>query len=125
MNKEAVSILSIWVNIFLGISKVAVGAVINSAALVADGIHSATDFLSSLGVYFGIRAAQKPVDKDHPYGHYAAETIRGMFVVFLLAISGFWIIFEGMESILNPEAVRFSFWGIIVIVFSVFVLFNF
>ncbi len=120
MNKEAVSILSIWVNIFLGISKVAVGAVINSAALIADGIHSATDFLSSLGVYFGIRAAQKPVDKEHPYGHYAAETISGMFVVFFLAVSGLWIIFEGVESVLSPEAVRFSFWGIAVIVLSVF-----
>ena len=120
MNKETVSILSIWINIFLGISKVVVGAVINSSALIADGIHSATDFLSSLGVYFGIRAAQKPVDKEHPYGHYAAETISGMFVVFLLAVSGLWIIFEGVKSGLNPEVVHFSFWGIVVIVFSVF-----
>ena len=120
MNKETVSILSIWINIFLGASKVVMGVLINSSALIADGIHSATDFLSSLGVYFGIRAAQKPVDKEHPYGHYAAETISGLFVVFLLAISGLWLIFEGIESIFSQEVVHFSFWGIIVIVFSIF-----
>ena len=121
MNKESVSILSIWVNIFLSVAKAIAGAIINSTALIADGVHSATDCLSSLGVYFGIKAAQKPIDKEHPYGHYAAETISGMFVVFLLALSGLWIVFEGIESISNQEAVHFSFWGIIVIVFSVVV----
>ena len=119
MNKESVTILSVFVNIFLGASKLTVGFIINSAALIADGVHSCTDFISSLGVYFGARVAKKPVDREHPYGHYAAETISGLLVVFLLVVSAVWIIYDGLNSVLNKEVVQFGIIGIVVIIISI------
>ncbi|MCK4520254.1 cation diffusion facilitator family transporter [Candidatus Parcubacteria bacterium] len=120
MNKESVSIFSILANIFLGISKLVIGLMINSAALVADGIHSATDFVSSLGVFIGIKIAKKPADKEHPYGHYAAETLSGLGVVLLLILAGIWIMYDGVGSILNKNIIQLSSIGIIVVVFSIF-----
>jgi cation diffusion facilitator family transporter len=119
MTKESVSILSVLVNIFLGISKVAIGFLINSSALVADGVHSTIDFISSLGVYIGIKVAKKPVDKEHPYGYYAAETISGLLVVFLLIISAIWIVYDGLNSILNKEIVQLSIVGFIIVIVSI------
>ncbi len=120
MNKESVSIISIFANIFLGISKLVVGFMINSAALVADGIHSATDFVSSLGVYIGIKMGKKPADIEHPYGHYALETISGLGVVILLVISAVWIIYEGLGSIISKNVIQLGSIGIIVVVVSIF-----
>lgn len=119
MKKESVSILSTLVNLLLGASKLAVGFMINSAALLADGVHSGLDFISSLSTYLGIKVAKKPVDEKHPYGYYLAETISGGIVILLLAASAFWIIFEGAVSLLEKEVVQVSLWGFIVIVASI------
>ena len=119
MTKESVTILSVVVNAFLGASKIVVGSMINSAALLADGVHSITDFISSLGVYIGTKVAKKPVDKEHPYGHYAAETISGLLVVFLLVVSAVWIIYDGLNSIFSQEVVRFGSVGLAVIIISI------
>ncbi len=119
MDKQGVTILSVFANIFLGAIKIVAGFMINSAALIADGIHSVTDFMSSLAVFFGVRLAKKPVDKEHPYGHYAAETISGLVVVFILIISGIWIMYDGINGILNQEAVKFGIVGFIVVGISI------
>ena len=73
MNKEKVSILAIFVNFFLGGIKFFVGLMINSIALMADGIHSGVDIFSSFFSYLGIRVAKKPATKKYPYGLYSAE----------------------------------------------------
>jgi cation diffusion facilitator family transporter len=119
MTKESVTILSVLVNAFLGASKVVVGLLVNSAALLADGIHSITDFISSLGVYVGTKVAKKPIDEKHPYGHFAAETISGLLVVFLLVVSAVWIIYDGLNSVLNKEIVQFGAIGLIIVIISI------
>lgn len=119
MSKESVSILSVLVNAAVGLAKALIGLMINSSALLADGIHSITDFISSLGVYIGIKVAKKPVDKEHPYGYYAAETVSGLIVVFLLVISAILIVYDGLKSILEKETVQLELIGFAVIVVSV------
>ena len=119
MNKELVTILSVFANIFLGAIKIIAGFMINSAALIADGIHSVTDFMSSLAVFFGVRFAKKPVDKEHPYGHYAAETISGLVVVFIMIISGIWIMYDGINSIIHKEMIEIGIVGFIVVGISI------
>ncbi|NQY43052.1 MAG: cation transporter, partial [Legionellales bacterium] len=57
------------VNIFLAITKIAAGVIGNSNALIADGIHSASDLATDGVVYLAARFGQKAADRDHPYGH--------------------------------------------------------
>jgi len=119
MNKESVSILSVLVNAVIGLAKALIGLLINSSALLADGIHSITDFISSLGVYIGIKVSKKPVDEKHPYGYYAAETVSGLMVVFLLVFSAILIVFNGLKSILDKETVQLSLIGFVVVIISI------
>ena len=119
MTKESISISSTLVNLLLAILKLGVGFLIKSAALVADGIHSGLDIVSSAVTFFGIKAAKKPADIKHPYGHYRWETITGLAVTGLLLISALWIIYEGVIGILKQETLQIGLLAIFVIIVSI------
>ena len=55
-------------NLCFSAAKISAGAVGHSFALVADGLESGADVLSGLVVFFGLKIAVKPPDRDHPYG---------------------------------------------------------
>ncbi len=112
MNQEKVSIISTIVNFILAIFKLVAGLMVGSVALIADAIHSGLDVFSSLVTFLGIRTAKKPVDEKHPYGFYRAETIAGLLVALILALSAIWIIYEGINRFLKLEPVIFTFWAI-------------
>lgn len=79
---------SILGNILLAVVKIAAGILGNSYALVADGIESVSDVFSSILVLVGLRYAQKPADKNHPYGHGKIEPLVTFVIVgFLIASS--------------------------------------
>lgn len=71
----------------------------NSHALIADAIESATDVVSSLLVLFGIKYANKPADKNHPYGHGRAEPLVTFLVVGFLIASAVFIAYESVKNI--------------------------
>jgi len=118
MNQQTVSTLAILVNSILAAGKIILGLIFNLTALIAEGIHSGLDIISSIVAFLGIKSAQKPVDKEHPYGHYRAESIAGFVVVILLAGSAIWILYEGIIHLLNPEQAIISIWAIILMAIS-------
>ena len=71
----------------------------NSRALIADAVHSASDVISSVAVFIGIRAAQKPPDREHPYGHGKSENVATLIVAILLVVVGFEIMYNSISSI--------------------------
>ncbi len=111
-SKERVAILSVFANFFLAFFKIVVGLISNSAAILADGIHSSMDILSSLISYIGIRIANKPEDEKHPYGHYKFEVLSGLIITILLFIAGGVIIFESIKQYLAHEILKLGFWAI-------------
>lgn len=119
MNKKNISIISTLVNIILACLKLLVGFSIKSAALIADGIHSGMDIISSAVTYIGIKEAEKPADKEHPYGHYRSETIAGFVVIFLLFLSAVWIIYEGITGIIKNEPHTISGIALLVVIISI------
>ncbi len=90
---------SIVGNASLAIIKVVAGIFGNSYALIADGIESTTDVFSSLLVLFGIKYANRPADKNHPYGHGRAEPLITFLVVSFLIASAFIIAHESLKNI--------------------------
>jgi len=121
MSTRLLSIISTFTNLLLGIAKLGIGYMVGSMALIADGIHSGMDVISSFVTFLGVRAAEKPVDEEHPYGYYRAESIASFIVTLLLAFSGIWIIYEAINSILNPGESTLGIAAIIVAIFSVIV----
>jgi len=73
--------LAVWVNVGLSCVKIAVGLLTGSLALIADGVHSFSDFATDLALLLGLHYGSKGPDACHPYGHGRAET----FVAALMA----------------------------------------
>ena len=121
MNQQTVSLLAILVNLALTAGKIVLGLAFNLTALLAEGIHSGLDIFSSIIAFLGIKSAQKPVDKEHPYGHYRAESLAGFVVVILLAGSAIWILYEGIIHLANPGQAIISIWAIILMAISAIV----
>jgi cation diffusion facilitator family transporter len=99
---EFAAIVGIVGNIVLAIVKYVIGIYANSKALIADAVHSASDIAGSLAVLIGLRAAKKPPDEDHPYGHGKAESIAAIIVAILLLLVGVEIGKSSVEAFFDP-----------------------
>jgi cation diffusion facilitator family transporter len=91
-------------NLALAAVKLIIGLQAKSQALIADSVHSASDVVGSIAVLIGLRAAERPPDEDHPYGHGKAESITAIIVSVLLAVVGFEIASSSVESMFHPLA---------------------
>ncbi len=121
MNPQSVSIVSTFVNLGLGISKLFFGFLTGSVALIADGIHSGLDVFSSFVTFLGLKTARKPVDEKHPYGHWKAESLAGFLVALLLAVSGIWILYEAVTGFFGEKIVKLSVGAIAVVAISILI----
>jgi len=88
-----VGMLEGWVsiigNFILFVVKVIFGWMINSIALIADAFHTLSDVATSIVVILGFKVAQKPADKEHPFGHGRAEVIATLTIAILMAVVAF------------------------------------
>ena len=75
-------------NVVLTIFKLLAGIFGFSKAMIADGLHSLSDILTTGIVYIGVHIASKPPDEDHPYGHGNAETIAASIVSLVIIAVG-------------------------------------
>lgn len=116
--KEKVAAISILVNAVLAGGKIIIGIFSNSAAILAEGIHSFMDILSSAIGYVGIKISQKPSDQKHPYGHYKFEVLAGTIITLILLATGVGIIYESYQSFLDPEKIKISYLAFGVMIFS-------
>ncbi|MFH1278597.1 MAG: cation diffusion facilitator family transporter [Candidatus Eisenbacteria bacterium] len=96
---------SVAVNIILAVVKVATGLVGHSYALVADGIESMADVISSVIVWSGLRFSARPPDRTHPYGHGKAESLAGIAVPIFLLVAAVVIALQSIRTILSPRGV--------------------
>ncbi len=94
---------AIAINIILALVKTTTGIVGNSYALVADGIESTADIVSSLIVFGGLKIAIKPPDDNHPYGHGKAESIAGVIVALFLLAAAVLIAMQSIREIRTPH----------------------
>ena len=90
--------ISVISNIILTLGKLFIGWYGNSDAVFADGIHSAADVFASVIVLLVIKLANKPADKEHPYGHGKAEVIVSGIVGILLFLVSIYVVFEGISG---------------------------
>lgn len=97
------SAIGIAVNSLLATTKVVAGVLGNSYALIADGIESTADILSSLIVWGSLRIAAKPADEDHPFGHGKAESMAGLAVALALIGAAIGIAIQSIREIRTPH----------------------
>lgn len=88
------------VNMVLLILKFVAGILGNSAAMVADAVHSLSDFLTDIVVIAFVRLSSKPADKDHDYGHGKYETIATSIIGMALVVVAVMLGRNGIDKII-------------------------
>ncbi|MEG1310783.1 MAG: cation diffusion facilitator family transporter [Romboutsia sp.] len=101
-----VTVQSIIWNIILTIIKVIAGILGKSNAMIADGLHSASDIISSIGVLIGNYISSTPQDKEHNYGHEKAETLVSFVLSLLLIFVSLSIGVEASKLLFNLDKVQ-------------------
>lgn len=97
--ERRITLLGMVLNILLTAAKVGSGILSNSSAIIADGLHSLSDLASDIAVLWGIRAAKRPADADHHYGHFRYETLTALFVGILLGAAALFIAYHAIITI--------------------------
>src|SRR5690349_17816179 len=98
-----VTFLGLLINAGLAAGKIVAGVVGHSHALVADGIESTADLISSLIVWRGVTLAAEPADEQHPYGHGKAEPLAAAVVSTILIFAAIWIVAGAVQDIVRPH----------------------
>lgn len=96
-----VTIVGSLVNFLLVVFKFIAGIVGHSAAMIADAVHSLSDFVTDIIVLIFIRISNKPIDKDHDYGHGKYETMATAIIGSILLLVGFGVLWNGASEILS------------------------
>ncbi len=98
-----VSAVSIGLNIFLTVFKLAAGIAGHSGAMVSDAIHSASDVFSTVIVIIGFVVSRRKSDFEHQYGHERMECVSAMLLAVILAATGAGIGYNGMLKIFSQD----------------------
>ena len=101
-NKEIykVTLVGGAVNVILLLFKFVAGIVGHSAAMVADAVHSLSDFVTDIIVLVFVHISGKPEDKDHEYGHGKYETLAMTIIGAALLLVAVGIVYSGLTKIL-------------------------
>ena len=95
-------------NCLLTALKLVIGLLVGSMAIIADGVNNLSDAASSLTTLLGFRMAQRPADKQHPYGHARYEYLSGLAVAALILLIGAELVKSSVAKIINPEPIDIS-----------------
>lgn len=97
------ALVSFFAYLMLTILKLVVGSLLNSKAVLADGINNLTDTSNTLIILMGMSFAKKPADDDHRYGHWKAETISALIVSLVILLIGVNVLLSSGESLFQSE----------------------
>src|SRR2546427_8519651 len=120
-SKAAAALYSVAVNLVLIAAKLLVGLLTGSVAILADAAHSFLDLSASIFAFLGIRAAEKPADEDHAWGHARAENLSSLFQMFLLGATCVAIVIEAARRLVVPASVRIAWYSFVVVIGAVVV----
>jgi len=101
--KARASYVGAAINVFQTVIKISFGILGQSAALIADGIHSLSDLLSDLLVIIAVKLGSREADYEHPYGHRRFETIATVILGVSLVVIGGGITWSVMNRMAHPE----------------------
>ena len=99
------SIVAIGSNCLLTVLNIAVGVMGGSYALVAEGLHTFTDIVTSVIAYIGFKISQKPADEYFPEGYGRAEALAGLVIVLFLAFISFEIMDMAHHKLRHPHSI--------------------
>lgn len=119
--KNSAARLSILAAAFLILVKTGTGWLTGSIAVWASLLDSAMDIFASTINYFAVRAAARPPDHDHDYGHGKAESLAGLFQAAVITLSGLFLIREAIGRMIRPHPTQGEVYGVLAMLISIIV----
>jgi cation diffusion facilitator family transporter len=86
--------------------EVILGLIVNSLAILSDGLHASFDALTSVMLFVATKAALKPPDEEHMYGHEKFEPIGGLTGGIVLMGVGILVIYEAVSKLMQSQGVN-------------------
>ena len=114
-------IVGIICNALLCLLKFIIGAVTKSVSITADAVNNLTDAVTNIVTITGTKLSQKPVDKEHPFGHGRIEYISALIISLSIFIMCFEISKSAVMKILHPTRLNYSGVYIIILVAAIIV----
>jgi cation diffusion facilitator family transporter len=108
------------VNSILAAAKIVAGALGNSYALIADGIESISDVISSLIIWGGLRVSVRPPNTEYPYGYGKAEALAGIAGATALLVAAVVIAVQSLYEIRTPH--HLPHWSTLLVLAAVVVI---
>src|ERR1700691_4379767 len=102
--KQRAALASTAASTALTLAKLGAGALSGSLALLSEGAHNLLDIAVSASTYFAIRAADKPADEDHPFGHAKIEAVAALAQTGLLAALSIGVAIQAIERIRGGDS---------------------
>ena len=113
------SIVGIVCNVILFGAKLLIGLLAGSISVMADAFNNLSDAASSIVGLVGVRMAEKPADKDHPFGHGRIEYISAFIVAFFVIQVGFSLFKTSLGKIFHPDDMAFNWISIVILLMSI------
>ncbi len=117
------SVFGIILNVLLFGIKLLAGVLSGSVAIVADAINNLTDASTNIIGFLAFKLGSRPADKDHPYGHGRYEYIASLTVSILVMLIGFELLKSGVEEIITPKTLIFSYVMVGILIASIIIKF--
>ncbi len=112
---ERVTLIGSAIDLTIGLAKIIVGFFANSAALVADGIHSLSDLLTDFMVIVILRISHQEPDENHPWGHGRFETVGTTALGVILIGVGAFMVIEIGSNFFSGQATPVPTWPALVV----------
>ena len=105
------------------IVEISIGLFVNSLAILSDGLHALLDVVSTIMLFFAVRASIKPPDEEHTYGHEKFETIGGLIGGIVLIAVAFLIFYDAAIRLIMDTQIHtgLEFVGFIAIGYAIFI----
>lgn len=110
-------------NLVVVAMKMVIGIFTGAFSVVADAMNNLSDAASAVVTLIGFKLAERPADKDHPYGHARYEYLSGLAVAAMILLIGFELLKTSVEKILHPVSVAYTVPLYVVLVVSVLIKF--
>lgn len=112
---ERVTLIGSVVDLLLGVSKILIGFVANSSALIVDGIHSLSDLVTDFMVIVVLRISHREPDANHPWGHGRFETVGTVALGVILIAVGTTLAYEMLVKVFTSSDISLPSWPALVV----------
>lgn len=115
------SVLGLLSNLFLFMTKVLMYFFTGSMSILSEALNNLSDCSSSIISIMGVKFAQKPNDKSHPYGHGRIEYLITLVISGMVLVVGGNFVYFSFKKIIHPQALNYPFYTLVLLFLSLLV----